>query len=140
MPSADVTPGTISNGIAASASASASSPPRPNRNGSPPFSRTTLSPRRARSISIPAISDLNNLEWNRGIRQRLGLFSAAPKQERIPALQPHHSEPAPRPLNKHPRDLRSEQSRMESRHPPAPRPLLRRAQTGTDPRPSAAPL
>ena len=32
------------------------SPPRPNRNGSPPLSRTTVRPRRARSISIAAIS------------------------------------------------------------------------------------
>ncbi len=38
-----VMPGTTSNGIPAAASASASSPPRPNTNGSPPFSRTTHS-------------------------------------------------------------------------------------------------
>ena len=38
---AELTPGTISNGTSASASASASSPPRPNTNGSPPLSRTT---------------------------------------------------------------------------------------------------
>ena len=44
IPSGDVTPGTTSNGMPASASASASSPPRPKMNGSPPFSRTTLEP------------------------------------------------------------------------------------------------
>ena len=48
---ADVTPGTISNGMPASASSSASSPPRPNTNGSPPLSRTTVRPVRACSIS-----------------------------------------------------------------------------------------
>ncbi len=42
-----VTPGTTSNGMPAARSASASSPPRPNTNGSPPFSRTTVAPRRA---------------------------------------------------------------------------------------------
>ena len=41
----ELTPGTTSNGMPASASASASSPPRPNTNGSPPFSRTTSRPR-----------------------------------------------------------------------------------------------
>ena len=46
---ADVTPGTTSNGMPAAASASASSPPRPNTNGSPPFSRTTRWPRCARA-------------------------------------------------------------------------------------------
>ena len=40
----------------ASASASASSPPRPNTNGSPPLSRTTSLPRGARSISSSLIS------------------------------------------------------------------------------------
>ncbi len=44
---ADVTPGTISNGTPASASASASSPPRPSTNGSPALSRTTRRPARA---------------------------------------------------------------------------------------------
>ena len=48
---ADVTPGTISNAIPASASSSASSPPRPNTNGSPPLSRTTTRPLRASSTS-----------------------------------------------------------------------------------------
>ena len=37
-----VMPGTTSNGTPAAASASASSPPRPNTNGSPPLSRTTV--------------------------------------------------------------------------------------------------
>ena len=37
-----VIPGTTSNGIPASRSTSASSPPRPNTNGSPPLSRTTV--------------------------------------------------------------------------------------------------
>jgi hypothetical protein len=44
------TPGTTSQGIPAAARASASSPPRPNTNGSPPFSRTTRLPRRAPRI------------------------------------------------------------------------------------------
>ena len=41
---ADVTPGTTSKGTPASSSACASSPPRPNTNGSPPFSRTIVPP------------------------------------------------------------------------------------------------
>ena len=46
-------PGTTSNGIPASARASASSPPRPNTNGSPPLSRTThlALPARGRSAA-----------------------------------------------------------------------------------------
>ena len=48
---AELTPGTTSNGMRAPASASASSPPRPNTNGSPPLSRTTRRPRRACVIS-----------------------------------------------------------------------------------------
>ena len=39
---AELTPGTTVNGTPAAARASASSPPRPNTKGSPPFSRTTL--------------------------------------------------------------------------------------------------
>ena len=46
-----VMPGTTSNGTpAALAAPCASSPPRPNTNGSPPFSRTTRRPRRAARI------------------------------------------------------------------------------------------
>jgi hypothetical protein len=41
------TPGTTSKGMPARASARVSSPPRPNTNGSPPFSRTTRRPRAA---------------------------------------------------------------------------------------------
>jgi hypothetical protein len=37
-------------------SASASSPPRPNTNGSPPFSRTTFNPWRALQSSVRSIS------------------------------------------------------------------------------------
>ena len=48
---AELTPGTISNGMPARASASASSPPRPNTNGSPPFNRTTRWPRFAARTS-----------------------------------------------------------------------------------------
>ena len=44
------TPGTTSNSMPASASAIASSPPRPNTNGSPPFRRTTSNPSRASVI------------------------------------------------------------------------------------------
>ena len=44
---AELTPGTISKRIPASASASASSPPRPKTKGSPPLSRTTSLPSRA---------------------------------------------------------------------------------------------
>ena len=39
-----VTPGTTTNGMPASRQAMASSPPRPNTNGSPPLSRTTIKP------------------------------------------------------------------------------------------------
>ncbi len=48
-PMALVMPGTTSNGMPASARASASSPPRPNTNGSPPLSRTTDPARRPAS-------------------------------------------------------------------------------------------
>ena len=41
---AAVTPGMTVNGIPASAIVSASSPPRPNTKGSPPFNRTTHFP------------------------------------------------------------------------------------------------
>ena len=51
-----VTPGTTSNGTPACPSASASSPPRPNTKGSPPFSRTTRRPRRAARIITAWIS------------------------------------------------------------------------------------
>jgi hypothetical protein len=51
-----VTAGTTSNGTPAAASACASSPPRPNTNGSPPFSRTTLWPLRASSTSNALIA------------------------------------------------------------------------------------
>ena len=44
-------PGTMRKRTPAAASASASSPPRPNTSGSPPFSRTTRWPSRARRIS-----------------------------------------------------------------------------------------
>jgi hypothetical protein len=47
----EVTPGTTSNGTPASASASISSPPRPNTNGSPPLRRTTVRPARACATS-----------------------------------------------------------------------------------------
>jgi hypothetical protein len=51
-----VTPGTTSNRTPAAASASASSPPRPNTNGSPPFSRTTRFPERPSETSSSLIS------------------------------------------------------------------------------------
>ena len=53
---ADVMPGTTSNGTPASARAAASSPPRANTNGSPPFSRTTVPPARPRSTSSALMS------------------------------------------------------------------------------------
>ena len=54
---ADVTPGTTSNGTPAARSASASSPPRPKTNGSPPLSRTTTAwPVRPCSTSGASIS------------------------------------------------------------------------------------
>jgi len=52
----DETPGTSSNGTPARTSASASSPPRPKTNGSPPFSRTVISPRRPYSTRQASIS------------------------------------------------------------------------------------
>ena len=54
-PTAVVIPGTISNGTPCSARYSASSPPRPNTHGSPPLSRTTVSPSRARFKSTSLI-------------------------------------------------------------------------------------
>ena len=51
-----VMPGTISNPMPASRSRSASSPPRPNTSGSPPFSRTTRLPDRPCSTSSRSIS------------------------------------------------------------------------------------
>ena len=47
-----VTPGTTSNWTPAVRSASASSPPRPNTNGSPPFSLTTRLPALPSSTSL----------------------------------------------------------------------------------------
>ena len=55
-PKAEVTPGTTSQGIPASRSTSTSSPPRPKRKGSPPFSRTTTAARRPCSTNKRAIS------------------------------------------------------------------------------------
>ena len=49
-------PGTTSKGTPARARASASSPPRPNTNGSPPFSRTTRSPRHASRMSSRSVA------------------------------------------------------------------------------------
>ena len=49
---ADDTPGTTSKGIPHALSFSSSSPPRPNRNGSPPFRRTTFFPFFASSARI----------------------------------------------------------------------------------------
>ena len=54
-PKADVTPGTTSQARPASASASTSSPPRPKRNGSPPFRRTTTADARPCSTSSRVI-------------------------------------------------------------------------------------
>ena len=62
-PIALVIPGTTSNGTPAAASASASSPPRPNTNGSPPFSRTTRSAVRPRSTSTALISSWVRSTW-----------------------------------------------------------------------------
>ena len=47
---AELMPGTISKRIPACESACASSPPRPNTNGSPPLRRTTVLPARASAI------------------------------------------------------------------------------------------
>ena len=55
-PRAEVTPGTTSKGTPADASASASSAPRANTNGSPPFRRTTQRPRRPCSTRMALIS------------------------------------------------------------------------------------
>ncbi|MMZ64286.1 hypothetical protein D1872_265990 [compost metagenome] len=49
-PIAEVMPGITSYGMPRAASASASSPPRPNTNGSPPLRRTTRLPSSALSI------------------------------------------------------------------------------------------
>ena len=66
-PIALVIPGTTSNGTPAAASASASSPPRPNTNGSPPFSRTTHSAVRPRSTSTALICVLGEVDLARGL-------------------------------------------------------------------------
>jgi len=55
-PVAAVIPGTTSKAIPARASASASSPPRPKMNGSPPFNRTMRLPWRASDTSSRLIS------------------------------------------------------------------------------------
>jgi hypothetical protein len=60
---AEVMPGTTSNGTPAAASAAASSPPRANTNGSPPFSRTTVSPFRPRSTSRSLMSSWPRRTW-----------------------------------------------------------------------------
>ena len=52
-----MTPGTTSYGMPAAARHSSSSPPRPNTNGSPPFSRTTRRPARACSSISSWIRD-----------------------------------------------------------------------------------
>ena len=54
--SAEETPGTTVQGTPASAQATASSPPRPNRYGSPPLRRTTRLPARASRTSSASIS------------------------------------------------------------------------------------
>ena len=53
---AEVTPGITSQGTPACDSASASSPPRPNRKGSPPFNRTTVAPARPWVMSSALMS------------------------------------------------------------------------------------
>ena len=58
---AEVTPGTTSVSTPAARSAEASSPPRPNTNGSPPLSRTTCSKRRPRSMRMALISSWEGL-------------------------------------------------------------------------------
>ena len=63
-----VTPGTSSNGTPAAASASASSPPRPNTNGSPPLRRTTRLPAR------PEL-DEQRVRLLLGERRRAGLLA-----------------------------------------------------------------
>ncbi len=62
----ELMPGTISNGTPASASAWASSPPRPKTNGSPPLSRTTSLPWRPSSTSSVEI-----ISWGIGRPGRL---------------------------------------------------------------------
>jgi hypothetical protein len=58
---AELIPGTTSNGTPAAAKASASSPPRPKTNGSPPLSRTTRRPRRAWVINSALISSCGSV-------------------------------------------------------------------------------
>ena len=47
----------------------------------------------------------HHFERNAGVGQRFGLFAAAPEDERIAALQPHHVQPAARALDQHRADL-----------------------------------
>src|SRR5581483_5856207 len=65
----DETPGTTSKGMPAPASASASSPPRPKRNGSPPFSLTT---RRRRPSSTSAWFTSSCVSESRSMRTASG--------------------------------------------------------------------
>ena len=53
---AEVIPGTTWKGTPWAARSSSSSPPRPKRKGSPPFSRTTVWPARASSRRMRSIS------------------------------------------------------------------------------------
>ena len=61
QPSAAVMPGTTATGRPASRKASTSSPPRPNTNGSPAFSRTTVWPARTRRTSSALMSSCAQL-------------------------------------------------------------------------------
>ena len=65
QPSAAVTPGTTTTATLAARRCSSSSPPRPNMNGSPPLSRTTLRPSRAASTRRRLISSWPMPGWPR---------------------------------------------------------------------------
>ena len=78
---AEVTPGTTSQGTPAWLdSASASSPPRPNRNGSPPFSRTTVR-------AVAAVGDQESLisSWRAAPSRPRPRGASADPAGRLPA-------------------------------------------------------
>jgi hypothetical protein len=81
--SAALTPGMTRTGIPARRSALTSSPPRPKRNGSPPFRRTTRSPARAAAIIASLIFDCE-VDGRPARLPTLTIRARAPHRRRAP--------------------------------------------------------